>query len=86
MNFLFAYICIFFFGCSSAYGVPASGIRYKPQLQPKPQQQQCGILNPLCRAWDKMTSQHPQDAINPIVPQQELLLFVLFKVLSTGVI
>ena len=44
---------IFFFGCLAAYGVSRPGIRSKLQVQPKPQLQQCQILNPLCRAGDQ---------------------------------
>ena len=43
----------FFFRCPMAYGVPRQGIRFEPQLQPKPQLQQHWILNPLCWARDR---------------------------------
>ena len=42
----------FFFGHLEAYGFSRPGIRYKPQLQLKPQLQQHQILNSLCRARD----------------------------------
>ena len=35
------------------YGAPKPGIRFELQLRPKPQLQQCHILNPLCRAGDQ---------------------------------
>ena len=43
----------FFFGRPKVYGVPRLGIRSKPKLWPKPQMQQCQILNPLIRSGDQ---------------------------------
>ena len=55
-NCLEAIFCTFFFffifGYHTAYGVPRPAIRSEVQLQPKPQLQQCEILNPLCWAGD----------------------------------
>ena len=47
--------CCFFFGGGGGshlwhIEVPGPGIESEPQLQPKPQLQQCWILNPLCCA------------------------------------
>ena len=42
--FFLSFFLSFFFGCPVAYGVPRSGIRSKPQLQPTPWLCQCQIL------------------------------------------
>ena len=44
---------LFIFGHPSAYGVPGSGVRSEPQVQPKQQLWQRQILNPLCWAGDQ---------------------------------
>ena len=44
----------FLFGHPMAYAVPGPGIRTELQLQPTPQLQQRWILNPLCRARDRI--------------------------------
>ena len=55
------------FGQPTAYGVPRPGIRFKSQLQPKPQLRQCQILN--CAGLGiKPTSQGSQDAADPVAP------------------
>ena len=43
----------FFFGHPATYGVPRPGIRSELQLQPKLQQLQRQILNPLCQTEDQ---------------------------------
>ena len=49
---LCGYKYVYFFHCPVAYGIPRPGIRSKPQMRPKPQLQQCQILNPLCQPRD----------------------------------
>ena len=66
-------IFFFFLGHSMAYRVPRPEIRFKLQLQPKPQLQQRQILNPLYRPGITLASQRSQVTTDPVTPQQELL-------------
>ena len=43
----------FFFGCPMACGVPGSGIKSQPELQPTPHLQQHQSLNPLHWTGDR---------------------------------
>ena len=70
--FFFFLFLFFFFWLSTAYGVLSPGIRSEPQLPPKLQLQQHGILNPGYWTRIEPVSQHSQNAADPTAPQQEL--------------
>ena len=59
-----------FFGHREAYGPE---IRFKLQLQPKLQLQQCWILNNCAGLEIEPASQRSQDAEHLVMPQRELL-------------
>ena len=63
---------LFFFGCPVAYEVPRPGIRYEPQLWPRPQLYNAGSLTHCAGLGIKPASQHSQDATDPVALQQEL--------------
>ena len=74
--FILFYLFIFFhFWPLHSIWSSQARIRSKLQLQPKPQLRQHWILNPLAGLGIEPASQCSQDAEDPIVPQQELLVW-----------
>ena len=65
-------LSLFFFGRLAAYGVPGPGIRSKPQLRPKPQLCQRGILKALCQAGDRTYMPALPTRFESVAPQQKL--------------
>lgn len=55
-----------------AHGVPGPGIRSEAQFRPKPQLEECCVLNPLCGPGIELASQRSRDAVDPVAPQWEL--------------
>ena len=71
----------FIFGCSKAYGIPKPGIRSEPHLQPKPQPQQCQILDPLC--WGRDQTCNPALARSCCTTAGNLCSAILFFKICT---
>ena len=62
--------------------VPRPRTESKSQLQPEPQLWQCWILTHCARPRMEIASQHPQDAPDLVVPQQELHNYTVFRLLQ----
>ena len=82
------HILFFVFGYPMAYRIPEPRIKYKPELQPIPQLQQCQFLNVLCWVGPRMEPMPPQrqagsfthcaTAGNPILSFFLFLVFLPF--------
>ena len=64
------FVSVFFFGHPAAYRVPGP---VRSELQPMPQLQQHGILNPFWGLAIEPASQGCRDTTDPVVPQGESL-------------